>query len=107
MGIPADRYDQDDRAQWPAMIAQFTEIFLSRTRDEWDAKFAGTDACVSPVLSMGEAMVHPANAARQVFVTHAGVSQSAPAPRFSDTPGQIEASLTVSAADVLTSWNQR
>ncbi len=102
--ITADRYDQNDQAQWPAMIAQFTQIFQSRTRDEWEAVFAGTDACVSPVLSMSEAIEHPANAARQVFITHAGVKQSVPAPRFSATPGQISESANVSAADVLADW---
>lgn len=104
--IPADSYDQNDQTQWPAMIAQFTEIFLSRPRDEWEAVFAGTDACVSPVLSMCEAMEHPANVSRQVFVTHAGVMQSVPAPRFSGTPGQINDSSSLTAPDVLTAWQQ-
>jgi len=102
--IPADGYDQNDRAQWPEMLSNFTRIFLSRTRDDWEATFAGSDACVSPVLSLAEAMEHPANASRQVFVTHAGAKQSAPAPRFSETPGQIDESSVLSANDVLASW---
>ena len=106
LDIPADRYDQNDRAQWPAMLAQFTDIFLSRTRDVWEATFAGTDACVSPVLSMREAMEHPANAARQAFVTHAGARQSAPAPRFSETPGMISESSAMSVTDLLASWKR-
>ena len=104
LDIPPDQYDQDDRAQWPAMIAQFSEIFLSRTRDAWEAQFAGPDACVSPVLSRGEAMAHPVNTARGVFVDHNGMTQAAPAPRFSATPGAVRASVTVSAAEALTGW---
>jgi len=104
--IPADRYDQNDRVQWPAMIAQFTEVFLSRTRDEWEARFAGTDACLSPVLSMGEAMAHPVNTARGVFIEHSGVAQAAPAPRFSATPGAVTDSVNLSAAEALDAWSE-
>jgi len=57
-----------------------------RGRDEWQAVFEGSDACVSPVLSMGEAPAHPHNRAREVFVDVDGVTQPAPAPRFSATP---------------------
>lgn len=102
--IPASRYDQNDQAAWPAMHADFSRIFLTRTRDAWETVFSGTDACVSPVLSMGEAMDHPANKSRHVFVDHAGVRQSVPAPRFSETPGAIQDSSTVSVTDVLVSW---
>ncbi len=102
--IPSDRYDQNDRAQWPEMLSDFTKIFLTRTRDDWETTFTGSDACVSPVLSMSEAMVHPANTARGVFIEPGGTAQAAPAPRFSATPGQISKSLTMSAADVLAAW---
>ncbi len=105
LDIPADRYTQTDEAQWPAMIADFTAIFLSRTRDEWERQFAGTDACVSPVLSMGEAMVHPLNAERGVFIDHAGVRQSMPAPRFSETPGAVRESTALSLDEALASWS--
>jgi alpha-methylacyl-CoA racemase len=104
MDIPLDRYVQNDRAQWPAMIAQFSEIFLSRTRDDWAEKFAKSDACLSPVLSMGEAMAHPDNVARGVFIHHSGVTQAAPAPRFSATPGAVTESVTLSAAQALEAW---
>ncbi|KPF84087.1 CaiB/BaiF CoA-transferase family protein [Novosphingobium sp. AAP93] len=106
MGIAAERYDQNDRMQWPAMIAEFTTVFLSRTRDEWEAQFADTDACLSPVLSMGEAMDHPANRARAMFIEHNGVKQAAPAPRFSATPGEVRVSAALSAAEVLEAWSK-
>ena len=60
-------------------------VIASRTRDQWAAHFAGTDACVAPVLDLGEAPVHPHNIARRTFVDIEGVFQPAPAPRYSDT----------------------
>lgn len=102
--IPADRYDQNDEARWPEMEAEFAAAFASRTRREWEDRFAGTDACVAPVLSMREAMKHPANAARAVFVEHGGVMQAAPAPRFSVTPGAARESLDMSVEQALALW---
>jgi alpha-methylacyl-CoA racemase len=61
----------------------FEAAFASRTREEWEQVFAGTDACVAPVLSPWEAPAHPANVARGVFVEVDGGVQPAPAPRFS------------------------
>ncbi len=74
---------QLDFAGWPVLRARFTEIFAQRTRDEWAAIFDGTDACVAPVLSPAEASSHPHNVARGVFTEIGGVTQPAPAPRFS------------------------
>jgi len=104
LGIPADRFKQYDKAQWPQMEAEFTRIFLSATRDEWEERFSGTDACVSPVLSMNEAIVHPDNVEREVFVEHQGVQQSAPAPRFSETPGTVRQSTVKSLEDAVADW---
>jgi len=64
---------------------EFAAVVASRTRDQWAAHFAGTDACVAPVLDLGEAPVHPHNMARRAFVDLAGVFQPAPAPRYSET----------------------
>jgi alpha-methylacyl-CoA racemase len=77
--------DQLDRAGWPALRARFTEVFATRTRDEWAEAFAGTDACVTPVLAFGEVPAHPHLAARATIVERDGVPQAAPAPRFSRT----------------------
>jgi alpha-methylacyl-CoA racemase len=60
-------------------------VISTRSRDEWAAHFAGTDACVAPVLDMGEAPVHPHNLARRTFVDLDGVFQPGPAPRYSQT----------------------
>lgn len=102
--ITADRYDQNDTVEWPAMAADFEATFAKRTRKEWEDIFAKSDACVSPVLSLREAMVHPVNAARGQFIQYRGVSQASPAPRFSRTPGKIRQSVNQTAADVLAAW---
>ena len=77
---------QFDQAAWPELKKRFAGIFTARSREEWTERFAGSDACVAPVLSPGEAAGHPHNAARSVFVDVGGIRQPAPAPRFSRTP---------------------
>jgi len=84
-----DLSTQMDRATWPAMKERFAAIFATRTRAEWEEVFAGSDACVAPVLSATEAPDHPHNRARGTFTEVAGVVQPAPAPRFLSTPGEI------------------
>ena len=77
-GLPA----QYDQAGWPVLRERFTAAFAQRSRDEWAAVFAGSDACVAPVLGPAEAPGHPYNAARGVFADIGGLVQPAPAPRF-------------------------
>ena len=84
-----DLSTQMDRTTWPAMKERFAAIFATRTRAEWEEVFAGSDACVAPVLSATEAPDHPHNRARGTFTEVAGVVQPAPAPRFLSTPGEI------------------
>ena len=62
---------------------EIAAVIKSRTRDEWAAHFAGTDACVAPVLDLEEAPVHSHNIARRTFLDLEGVFQPAPAPRYS------------------------
>jgi alpha-methylacyl-CoA racemase len=81
----ADLPAQHDRARWPELRERFAATFASRTRNEWAEIFAGTDACVSPVLTLAEAPVHPHAVARNAFVEIGGVSQPSPAPRFGRT----------------------
>jgi alpha-methylacyl-CoA racemase len=77
---------QWDTKQWPDMKQRFATLFKQNTRDEWATTMAGTDACVTPVLSPSEAAQHPHNAGRDLFIEIGGVAQPAPAPRFSATP---------------------
>lgn len=79
---------QHDRFAWPVLRARLGGVFATRPRDEWVARFAGTDACITPVLTFGEAAAHPHLVARATLPTLDGVVQAAPAPRFSrSTPG--------------------
>jgi len=84
LGLKAEDAPQFDMAGWPALHARFAALFATRDRDDWAERFAGTDACVTPVLTLTEAPDHPHNAARATFVEQ-GVTQPAPAPRFDGT----------------------
>jgi alpha-methylacyl-CoA racemase len=81
--------DQLDAQHWPEMKSRIAVRFKARSRQEWESRFAGHDACVVPVLSLGEAPDHPHNQARRTFVELDGVIQPSPGPRFDRTPGEI------------------
>ena len=81
---------QMDPGEWGPLKERLTEIFRSRTRDEWCEIMEHTDVCFAPVLTMSEAAAHPHNVERQTFVEHGGVTQPAPAPRFSRTTAEID-----------------
>jgi alpha-methylacyl-CoA racemase len=76
---------RDDRANWPELRRRLAAAFASRPRDTWAELFAGTDACVTPVLRFDEVAAHPHNAHRRSITDLDGVPQPAPAPRFSRT----------------------
>lgn len=78
-------------------------------RDEWTRVFADTDACVMPVLGLDEVADHPHIVARATVVTRGGVTQAAPAPRFSRTPAQLPAEprSVDGVAELLAWWPQR
>jgi alpha-methylacyl-CoA racemase len=81
--------DQMDSSNWPAMKEKFEAIVKTRTRDEWMEIFDGKNACVSPVLSMGEAPLYPANQARNTYLEIGGAWHPTPAPRFSRTENDM------------------
>ena len=76
---------QMDKSQWPYLKQRLAEVFAGKTRAEWCEIMEMTDVCFAPVLTMSEAALHPHNVARNTFVDIAGVTQPAPAPRFSRT----------------------
>jgi alpha-methylacyl-CoA racemase len=83
------------------------ETFAQRTQAEWVDTFDGTDACVAPVLPLTEAYDHPHNVARGTYVERDGLTQPAPAPRFSATPATLTTPPSLSGADTraaLTAW---
>lgn len=87
LGLSPDEVpNQFDVGAYDRMRAIFTERFAGRTRDEWTAVFAGTDACVTPVLTWTEAAQNKHLLARSTVISPHGVEQAAPAPRFSRTP---------------------
>ncbi len=87
LGEDADFATQYDSRSWAKATDRLSEIFASRTREDWTALFLGTDACVAPVLSPDEAHAHDMNSARRAWGEAEGVLQAAPAPRFA---GQSE-----------------
>jgi len=90
---------QYDKTCWPEMRAAIAGRVRQKTRDEWAELFAATDACVAPVLSLGEAREHPHNRARQTFVTSGRLVRPAPAPRFSNASSEPAAAPTAADFD--------
>ncbi|MFJ8604041.1 CaiB/BaiF CoA transferase family protein [Streptomyces shenzhenensis] len=102
--IPARK----DLTRWGELRERVAARFKSRTRDEWTAVFEGSDACVAPVLSLREAPRHPHLAARGTFTEHGGITQPAPAPRFSATPTAVRTGPALpgtGTADVARDWD--
>lgn len=107
LGLEQRGYEQNDRKGWPGMAADFAGVFAQRTRDEWAALFADTDACVTPVLSMTEAPEHPHNQAREAFLRRRGVVEPAPAPRTNTPLPAPDDCLDVSIDAMLSRWQHR
>lgn len=82
---------QMDSSRWPALKVRLAEVMRTKTSHEWCALMEGTDICFAPVLTMSQAAQHPHNIERKTFIDIAGVTQPAPAPRFSRTPGTVPA----------------
>ncbi len=80
---------QFDKRAWPELKSRLAEIFKAKTREEWCELLEGTDVCFAPVLDFEEATSHPHNEARDTFIELDGVTQPAPAPRFSATPSEV------------------
>lgn len=74
--------DRSDTDNWPALRRAFADRFLRHDRDTWARHFEETEACVTPVLRVDEAALHPHQRFR-------GSAPAAPAPRFSRTPAVL------------------
>ncbi|MET8783764.1 MULTISPECIES: CaiB/BaiF CoA-transferase family protein [unclassified Streptomyces] len=108
LGIGERAPDRKDVTRWDELREEVAARFKTRTRDEWTAVFEGSDACVAPVLSLREAPGHPHLAARGTFTDHGGITQPAPAPRFSVTPASVRsgpAQPGTDTADVARDWD--
>jgi alpha-methylacyl-CoA racemase len=104
-GLTDTSFDaQMDRKAWPELKQKLVEVFKTRTREEWCKIMEGTDVCFAPVLTMAEAPHHSHMAARKIFVSRHGVTQPAPAPRFSRTPSAIREPAAADIAEVTADW---
>ncbi|MEW2389241.1 CaiB/BaiF CoA-transferase family protein [Streptomyces venezuelae] len=107
LGLADTAPARKDLARWGELREAVAARFKERTRNEWTAVFQDSDACVAPVLSLREAPAHPHLAARGTFTDHGGITQPAPAPRFSATPTQVRtgpAQPGADTADVARDW---
>ncbi len=108
LGIGEHASAHKNPARWHELRETVGARFRTRTRDEWTAVFEGSDACVAPVLSLREAPHHPHLAARGTFTDHGGITQPAPAPRFSATHTSVRsgpAQPGADTADVARDWD--
>ena len=104
-GLTDAAYDaQMDRHGWAALRDKLAQVFKTKTRDEWCKIMEGTDICFAPVLTMTEATKHPHMIARETFITRHGVTQPAPAPRFSRTPSAARDATTSDLAAMTDDW---
>ncbi|MCM2579897.1 CaiB/BaiF CoA transferase family protein [Streptomyces meridianus] len=99
LGIADVAPDRNDFDRWGELRAVIADRFRTRTRTEWTVVFEDSDACVAPVLSLREAPAHPHLAARGTFTGAGGITQPAPAPRFSVTPGSLRRPPAMPGAD--------
>jgi alpha-methylacyl-CoA racemase len=99
LGLGDFREARKDWTRWGELREAVATRFRTRTREEWTALFEGSDACVAPVLSLREAPHHPHLAARGTFTDHGGITQPAPAPRFSATPTAVRTGPAQPGAD--------
>ena len=100
--------EQLDEAAWPMKREKLTQLFKTKTRQQWCDIMEGTDVCFAPVLDLKEAPNHPHNIDRKTFVELDGVVQPAPAPRFSRTQGEIQGPAAMAGEhtrEVLSAWN--
>ena len=102
LGMESDGHtmeDQMDKQRWPQLKRRIADIIRGKSREEWCRIMEGTDVCFAPVLRMTEAVEHPHNRARDSFVERGGCWQTAPAPRFSRTQGEIQRDPVAAGAD--------
>ncbi|CAM5294900.1 CoA transferase OS=Streptomyces alboniger OX=132473 GN=CP975_31065 PE=4 SV=1 [Streptomyces alboniger] len=99
LGLGEAASARKDLGRWDELRDAVAARFKERTREEWTAVFEDSDACVAPVLSLREAPAHPHLAARGTFTDHGGITQPAPAPRFSRTPTEVRGGPARPGAD--------
>jgi len=99
--IEPNEMPQWDQPRWPEFKTRLADIFHTRPRAEWTELLEPIEACATPVLSLAEAHTHPHMAARGTFISHDGILQPGPAPRFSRTTPEVS---TPDPRTALASW---
>ena len=107
-GLSDQAFDaQMEREAWPSLRQKLATVIKTKTREEWCAIMEGSDVCFAPVLTLAEAPLHPHMAARKTFVQRHGVTQPAPAPRFSRTPSAIREPTSAAISDLVRAWREK
>ena len=108
LGLTELLTDQWKKDQWPQAKQKIAERIRTQSRDQWCAAFEGTESCFAPVLNLQEAPEHPHLKARSTYVDIDGVTQPAPAPRFSrsvpETPQAFRPWKAEEAKEILSPW---
>lgn len=103
--IPADEMPQFETGRWPEFKERLTEIFRSKSREEWAAILEPEEACATAIYGMDEAAGHPHLKARGTFTEIGGITQPAAAPRFDRTPSRARPPVAEDELDsVLEEW---
>jgi len=96
---------QMNPANWDDYTGKMAALIKTKSQAEWCELLEGSDACFAPVLDVEEARDHPHMKARSAYVEHDGEWHTAPAPRFSRTPGTVRSS-TDDGGDVVARWKE-
>lgn len=96
---PQEFADQQNKALWPQMKESLAQVIKGKTQAQWCDIMEGSDVCFAPVLNFMDAPKHPANVARNTYVEVDGITQPAPAPRFSRTPSEVRHGTHALGAD--------
>ena len=107
-GITDKVFDkQQDQVQWPLLREKLESLFITKPREYWCDLLEGTDVCFAPVLDLEEAPEHPHNKIRRTYIKKEGITQPAPAPRFSRTQGEIQSAPAIcgeNSEETLQNW---
>lgn len=96
---PSDWTDRNGAEGSARLASELQRRFAEHPRAHWEAVFNGTDACVAPVLTMGEVPDHAHIRARNTIVAVGDSLHPAPAPRFSETPAPAPRAASVVGGD--------
>jgi alpha-methylacyl-CoA racemase len=98
---------QQDQVEWPLLKEKLKSLFITKPRKYWCDLLEGTDVCFAPVLDLEEAPEHPHNKNRKTYIEKEGITQPAPAPRFSRTQGEIQSAPAIcgeNSEEILQNW---